>query len=229
MAKENKVIIIGEVIDTPEYSESDYPMTKYRIKYLKKNGKPSTPTVRCYGRQAKYDAKLEKGTYVLIDGSVLTRQDSREIECPECKEKSTYDFNVTEIQSYKTIPLAITDKNLLEEELLNQVILLGSLCRPVDIRILPGSTVYSSRYQMAVNRKFQRGTDYPWINSFQRQAEEDIKRMDTGSQCMINGKIQTRKITRDITCLHCQHEFEMEDLTTEVVATAVEYLNNCKF
>ncbi|MBL4952138.1 single-stranded DNA-binding protein [Neobacillus sp. YIM B02564] len=111
----------------------------------------------------------------------------------------------------------------------NSVFLLGSLCSDVDFRILPKSGVSYAKYQLAINRDKGKGTDYPWVCSFGKQAESDAVHLRKSSQCLVRGRIQTREFKQPLHCPNCQHEWEKESVATEVVADNVEYLNNCYF
>ena len=91
-------------------------------------------------------------------------------------------------------------------------------------------------YQIALNRKFHIKTqdvsqksDYPWVSSFGLQAEEDHKRIQTGSQVLISGGLQTRVVYRKIQCANCNTEIQSQDIVSEIVPYSVEYLNNCIF
>lgn len=111
----------------------------------------------------------------------------------------------------------------------NAVFLLGSLCSDVDFRVLPKSGVSFAKYQMAVNRDKGKGTDYPWICSFGKQAENDVIRLKKSSQILVRGKVQTREFKQPLTCPNCGHEWEKDSVATEIAAENVEYLNNCNF
>lgn len=111
----------------------------------------------------------------------------------------------------------------------NHVFLLGSLCSDVDFRILPKSGVASAKYQMAITRDRGKGTDFPYVVSFGKQAESDAIHLRKSSQCLVRGRIQTREFRQPLTCPHCQESWEKESVATEVVADNVEYLNNCVF
>lgn len=111
----------------------------------------------------------------------------------------------------------------------NKVFLLGSLCSEVEYRVLPKSGISYAKYQMAINREKNKGTDYPYICSFGKQAENDATYLQKGSQVLIQGRVQTREFEQTVECPHCEQEFSKQGIATEIVADNVEYLNNCLF
>ena len=107
--------------------------------------------------------------------------------------------------------------------------MLGSLCSEVEYRVLPKSGISYSKYQMAVNREKNKGTDYPFVVTFGKQAENDATYLQKGSQILVQGRIQTREFSQHLECPHCKENFEKQGVVTEVVGDNVEYLNNCLF
>ena len=89
------------------------------------------------------------------------------------------------------------------------------------------------QYTLAINRKFfiredksASRTDYPIVKEFGKRAEEDHRKIQQGTGLLINGMIQTREYSQKIVCPECEQELEINDVATEIIPYAVEYLNN---
>ena len=122
------------------------------------------------------------------------------------------------------------------KEMSNIVRIIGTLCRePEFTTTSEPKKVSLCKYQIAVNRKLNVDqesdiyTDYPWVNSFAKQAEQDAIRLSVGSQIYIDGGLQTRGIKRNITCPECGMKLKATYMVTEIVPYSVEYLNHCNF
>ena len=117
-----------------------------------------------------------------------------------------------------------------EESYINKVMLLGTVCKEVDFKYIKStySDVANMKYQMAVNAKEVNVSNYPWVSTFARQAEEDKKRIQAGSQIMVEGELITRYVNKEFTC-ECGEIIKSSHRQMEVSGTSVEYLNNCKF
>lgn len=235
MAKENYVLLVGELQGSP-IIDRENGNAKYVIKTLRRNDKIDFPVITVFDSDLidKVESFAE-GDYIIVKGFISTQEVVKGVICPNCQEIVRSEGTVTEVY-------AIENQNIgkgydLEsiKEFSNTIIVLGSLCRDVEFRLLPNTGIPSAQYQLAVNRKYNSKrqcdsfTDYPWVNSFGKQAEQDALRLETGSQVLIQGGIQTRNVQKTMVCENCNNEFKAEDFVAEIVPYSVEYLNNCKF
>jgi len=234
MAKENYVLLVGEVQSSPILNETK-KRAKYVIQTLRRNDKVDYPAINVLD-EAQFEkvGAYKENDFVLVKGILSTSEVRKGVLCPNCGETLRTNGTTTEVIAIENILLG-TGFNLLElKEISNTVMLLGSLCRSPEFRVLVNSGTASAQYQLAVNRKYNvkqqnTQTDYPWINSFGKQAEQDAVRLETGSQVFIHGGLQTRNVQKGMSCPKCLKDFRAEDFVAEVVPYSVEYLNNCKF
>lgn len=178
---------------------------------------------------------------VEIKGTVTTKEIKKSTTCKECGQKNTIDGNLVYINP---IYLAKRETNVSEEEGLrllkqrceisNQVLLIGSLCRDPE-RYKQEKKICVTQYQLAINRSYRIKedpqdvkTDYPWIKSYGKVAENDAKALHTGSLVLVDGMIQTREIQRDTTCSNpeCKCKYKWQDSALEIVPYKTEYLQN---
>lgn len=234
MAKENHVILIGELQGPPIINESS-DKAKYVIRTLRRNDKIDYPIISVFGERLVEKVKgFKEKDFIIVKGFLATQEVNKGVVCPHCQEIIREEGTTTEIAVIENINIGPHHKLEDLKEISNTIMVLGSLCRDVEFRMLSNTGISSAQYQLAVNRKFnpRRGhelTDYPWVNSFGRQAEEDAKRLETGSQVFIQGGVQTRNVHKTMTCDKCDKVFKAEDFVAEIVPYSVEYLNNCKF
>jgi single-stranded DNA-binding protein len=235
MAKENYVLLVGELQGSPIIDRED-DKAKYVLKTLRRNDKIDFPVINVFDSPLidKVES-FKEGDYVIVKGFISTQEVVKGVVCPNCQGIVRAEGTVTEIYALENTNIGKGYDLESIKELSNTVIVLGSLCRDVEFRLLPNTGIPSAQYQLAVNRKYnskrQRDsyTDYPWVNSFGRQAEQDALRLETGSQVLIQGGVQTRNVQKAMVCENCQTGFKAEDFVAEIVPYSVEYLNNCKF
>lgn len=235
MAKENLAFLVGEIQGSPIINK-EKEKGKYVLKTLRRNDKIDYPIVNVLNPKLLEDVEtFQEGDFVIVKGFISTQEVRKGVICPNCQNIIKTEGTTTEVYAVENIKIG-RDYDLTRiKELSNTIIILGSLCRDVEFRMLPNTGTPSAQYQIAANRKYRVGrqrdnfTDYPWINSFGRQAEQDAKRLETGSQVLIQGGLQTRNIQKMTTCDSCEKEFKAEDFVAEIVPYSVEYLNNCRF
>jgi len=226
MAKKNKVVLMGFV---NEIINQD-PML-FTIK-IRKNPRRFVYPIVELGEGAK-DLKnnIKSGALVIVEGRITTEQREEKYDCPNpsCHEKIIDRYISTKVTAESIKFVKEIEKN--SDVFLNQVILLGVVCREKDFRYIEGtkSPLGNTKYQIAVNRREPNATDYPWVASFARQAEEDARRLQVGSQVLVDGILNTRKNDKECTCTLCNSKIEVCEHLTEVVTNSVEYLNNCIF
>ena len=215
MAKKNKVTLIGEINEI--INEKDFT-----IKIRKNSKKFVYPIIELENENMQ---KFKKGSLVVVEGKITTELKEEKYTC-SCGEKIIDKYILTKVtaQNIQVIPPK-------KEVFLNNVILLGVVCREKSFVYIEGtkSPLGNTRYQIAVNRREPNLTDYPWITSYARQAEEDAKRIQKGSQVLVDGIINTRRNIKECVCPNCGTKIEVTEYLTEVVAASVEYLNNCIF
>ena len=109
----NQCIVAGNLCNDPTSvrDDSDILHTQYQIalnrKFHVKNDPPDMktdyPWVKSMGENAKLDSLyLRKGSSVLIDGFIQTRQFKQKTVCEECGETYTWTNSVIEIVPYST-------------------------------------------------------------------------------------------------------------------------------
>ena len=76
---------------------------KYHIKSDSSNSRIDFPWIKTYGKYAEKDLTyLKRGSYVLVDGMLVTRRVTRKQVCVECGEEYTWEETVMDIISYAT-------------------------------------------------------------------------------------------------------------------------------
>lgn len=105
---------------------------------------------------------------------------------------------------------------------MNNVTLIGRLTRDVDLRYTQGANQMAiARFSLAIDRPAKQGeqkqADFPNIVVFGKAAENCEKYLHKGSQCAVEGRIQTGSYTnRD----------GVKVYTTDVIANRVEFLGS---
>lgn len=231
MARENVVFLKGIVtmIEKDEVNK----ITTLKMKVIRRNGRIDEPKVILLGGHSVAAKNVEVGNFVEVKGFFATTRTKKTYVCPKCGEKIT---EIVDSSAIYGINIRIrTGINNLEDfkEDSNLVFLLGPLCRAPKLKTLP-SGIKNAQYQMSISRKIrvegqdEITTDYPFISSLDNQAEEDMKRLEEGSQCYINGGVQTRTITKTMHC-NCGNVISVQNDIMEVCPYSTEYLHNCKF
>lgn len=226
MAKKNKVILMGfvdEIINSEPFL--------FTLKIRKNPTRFVYPIVELDESIKELESSIKPKTLVLVEGKVTTEQREEKYDCPNpsCHEKIIDRYIFTKVTAYSIKFIKELDPN--SDVFVNQVFLLGVVCREKEFRYIEGkkSPLGHTRYQIAVNRREPNATDYPWIASYARQAEEDARRLQVGSQILVDGILNTRKNQKECTCTLCGSKIEVTEHLTEVVSNTVEYLNNCIF
>ena len=251
MAKHNYVMLNGQVIQDPRIikdNEGNYLRAMCAIKVIR--------GVRDFGdniSHLKYDCpvimtgnpeKIEemeqwKANDIVEIKGVLTTKEIKKVTICECGHKNKVDGNYVYINPIyverretgitKDEGLDILKKRC---EISNYVNVIGTLCRDVDTYITDKS-LKIAQYQIAVNRKYrvkedsaEIRTDWPWVKSYGKTADDDSKALRKGSVVFIDGMLQTRDIVRTITCEECGNEYRWNDQAMEIVPYEVEYLQN---
>lgn len=231
MARENEVRLIG-VIDNIE-KDNVNKICKLRLSVIKRNGRIDYPTILFYEENYDFAKDLEMSQTIIVKGFYATSNLTKIVSCPSCGKKIQMKGMESMIIGFYAF--RINKDCRLEEikEISNSISILGPLCRNIKMKTLP-SGIKNAQYQMAIGRKMrvenqdEIRTDFPFISSLGEQAEEDYKRMEEGSQCYINGSVQTRILNKTIQC-ECGHSIFVETPIMEISPYNVEYLFACKF
>jgi len=225
MAKKNKVVLTGFVHEIME-TENKF---MFSLKIRKNPKRFVYPIVELNKSTEEFKSMIKENMLLIVTGKVKTERREEKHPCPNtaCKELivDKYIFTTVEADGIKFI------KANEKDPFVNQVILLGTVCREKEFKYIEGtkSPLGNTKYQLAVNRREPRESDFPWINSFARQAEEDARRIQIGSQILVDGLLNTRKNEKECECSLCGTKIIVTEHLTEVVADTVEYLNNCVF
>ena len=223
MAKKNCVHLLGYVDRIIEESEGRLFFT---IKIRKNKNKFVYPIVEFATKKFPDWVELAKGKMVIVEGNVKTEDKEVFIDCPQCARRHKDRQVNTTIVAQK---MFVVDSKV-EESYMNKVMLLGTVCKEPYFKYIEStySEVSNMKYQMAVNGRGVDVSDYPWVSTFARQAEEDKKRIQVGAQIMVEGELITRYVNKEYTC-ECGEIIKSSHGQTEISGKAVEYLNNCKF
>lgn len=225
MAKKNKVVLAGFVSEIIETGDK----FRFTLKIRKNPKRFVYPIVELNRVTEAFRDQIKENMLLIVTGKVKTERREEPYPCSGdgCKETivDKYIYTTVEADSIKFI------KANEKDPFVNQVILLGTVCREKEFRYIEGtkSPIGNTKYQLAVNRREPRESDFPWINSFARQAEEDARRIQVGSQILVDGLLNTRRNEKECECSLCGSKIIVVEHLTEVVADTVEYLNNCVF
>lgn len=241
MARENTITLVGEISSPLAITLNkvhDTYRIAFNIKTLRRNGRTDFPRVNVFGLSEEQARKMYEtykiGTFCMVRGMVSTKMAQRVIKCEGCGKEYTSDALVTEVIAYSQPALLNGEYEATElKEFANNLHLIGAVCSEIQTRQNP-SGVSMTQYQVAVNRKYhvkekEDKTDFPWVKTFGRQAEEDEKHLKVSSQVYINGAIQTREVSKTIVCDECESTIKYVENLGEIVPQDVEYLNNCIF
>ncbi len=241
MARENTITLVGSV-SSPIAVTFNKVHSTYRIafnlKTLRRNGRTDFPRVNVYGLSEEDARKIydtfKIDTFIMVRGMVSTKMTQKVIKCEGCGKEHVSDALVTEVIAYSK-PVLLNGEYEANElkEFANNLHMIGAVCSEVQAR-KSTSGVSMTQYQIAVNRKYhvkekEDKTDFPWVKTFGKQAEEDEKHLKVSSQIYINGAIQTREVGKTIVCEECESTIKYVENLGEIVPQDVEYLNNCIF
>ena len=241
MARENTITLVG-IVNSPIAVTFNKIHSTYRIAFniqtLRRNGRTDYPRINVFGLSEEDARKIYEefkiGAFIMARGMVSTKMTQKVIKCEGCGKEHVSDALVTEVIAYSKPVLLHGEYEANElREFANNLHLIGAVCSDVQARKSP-SGVSMTQYQIAVNRKYhvkekEDKTDFPWVKTFGRQAEEDEKHLKVSSQIYINGAIQTREVSKTIVCEECESTINYVENLGEIVPQDVEYLNNCIF
>lgn len=223
MAKKNCVHLLGYV---DKFVEVEEGKMFFSIKIRKNKSKFVYPIIEFSTKKFPNWIDLSSGKAVIVEGSIKTEDKEVFVDCPQCAKRYKEKQVNTTIVAQKMFVV----NSPIEDSYINKVMLLGTVCKELDFKYIEStySKVANMKYQIAVNGREVSTSNYPWVSTFARQAEEDKKRIQVGSQIMVEGELITRYVNKEYTC-ECGEIIKSSHGQTEVSGTSVEYLNNCKF
>lgn len=223
MAKKNMVHITGYVNEILVNQGNNF---LFSVQVRKNPNKFVYPIIELGEENLNMKDKIQKGKVVSVVGKITTNQQKVDVPCQNCGKTIENKYIFTCVTTSKVHVFEPTE----QEPFVNNVILLGTVCNEKQFNYIKGtrSLVGNSKYQIAVNRREPNSTDYPYITTFAKQAEEDAKRINVGSQILVDGAVNTRVHTKTLTC-DCGSDIQFNEPHTEILGISVEYLNNCCF
>lgn len=253
MARVNKANLHGQVCSVPRITannQGEETSAMFSVKVLRRptNGQGfdsklyiDCPIVRTRDpKMISAIRDLELGDMVDVCGVITTRETRKSSNCPSCGKK-----NITDGVIVFVTPIYICKREskvddvqalaLLKQrsEISNSIQVVGNVCKTPHFYEDAVNKTYA-QYQLAVNRRYRIRedaddvkTDYPWIKTFGKQALEDSRCLRIGSNVLIDGALQTRKIIRKTLCLHCGEMYEWPEAVMEIVPYYIGYLANC--
>ncbi len=253
MSKINRVFLEGWVAKDAKVSDEDgnyKAMIVVNVIAANRNtGTADKITPKAAVIVAAYNPKdgeqlenLKENDIVSVKGTIVTRPVMKKKICPACGNISEVPGQICYVspigvRKIGSAPDAQTAyehlKNTNVKEVSNEVYIVGNLCtEPTKIESL--TTITAVKYQLAVPRNYRlleslnEDTDYPWIKSFGKKAEEQLEKLMVGSQVLVNGHLNPRFYRGETECANCGNTFEYEDKTLEIVPYEVEYLRHYK-
>lgn len=182
---------------------------------------------------------LRKNDFIILKGTITTRDVNKTTTCPDCGTKNTIAGNVVYISPIFIKKNGHEDNEqeslkILKEhcEISNMCILVGTVCKqPTEYKEKKVPVV---QYSLAVNRKFHlkdgnvdERVDYPIIKCYGKKALQDAKALKVNSSILVDGLIQTRTIERTTLC-ECGKSYKWNDSAVEIVPYSTEFLQNYK-
>ena len=226
MAKKNCVHIVGYMGEIKEHSNGRLFFT---VDIRKNDRKFVHPIIEIATDRYPNWQQLEKGKLIIVEGSIKTEYKETTIACPECHSELVDRYVFTTVLAQKLFILDTNEK----EVYINRATLLGVVVKGQEFKYIQStySQVGNMKYQISINRNVPsrlRLADQPWICTFNVQAEQDAKRLQTGSQILVEGALNTRYVSKDLYC-ECGAVVPISEPQTEVLGNSVEYLDKCLF
>lgn len=235
MAKENFALLVGPVTASFTFHEVERRV-QWTQRVMRRNGQVDEIPVIGYDRvmEKMRGHVTDPDLWLVTKGFVSTRKVRKSVKCPHCETIVSKNGTKTELMALDVARILTKEALNSFEEMSNQVIVLGNVMANLPTEGLSEGTP-SVRYRIATNRKVrveaqpQIFSDYPEVLSLSHQAFQDAKRLERGSQCLINGGLQARDQTIPVTCPSCNNTFGMRDVDVVIVPNDVEYLMHCRF
>lgn len=180
-------------------------------------------------------ADLKKNDIIYLKGLLCTADILRTYHC-DCGNKFSEPGTTCYIHPIHiiTVEQQVSDERgytLLRRnaEVSNEVIVDGMIVTPVDY-----SPEYSmANYKVAVKRPYriiedavEKKQDFPAVNTYFEQAQQDAKCAHVGTRLNIRGSVRARVIDRKTVCPSCGHVMNVTDRISEIVASYVGYTHD---
>lgn len=185
--------------------------------------------------------KVNENDILLIKGNVITTQTTKKPKCEHCGFENRFDGILTYINPINVLIISTnnTKESALENivknrEFSNEVCIIGHLCSTPE-RIPVVKDIIETQYKIGIPRKFHIReevedvkSDFPYIKSYGKNAEDDMKYAKVGTTVLIDGYLQSRRFPRTCTCEQCGQDFVWHDSVLEIVPYQSEYLKNLR-
>lgn len=202
----------------------------------------NTPTIMVEDESMIEDVKTYKPFDIIeVSGVITTRNINKASICEHCgaknvKEKGTV-FVITPLYLCQRATGFETKDEALKAliphaEISNRCFAIGYLVRDPELVEIGRNKKNRVRYPIAIQRKYyiqdspEIRTDYPWVNTKNNQAEDDMRYLHEGSLVYIDGYIETRNATQTSICTNCNEQYDWKDSAVEIIGESVEYLQN---
>lgn len=219
---------------------------------LSKNLRQDVPVIMSKDSEIiKKIEEIQPNDLVYLKGVIVTKNVKKVSICPHCGAEKNISGMIVYICPIflRIVKSGLTKEeasNLLFEnrEISNDVLVIGHLCNdPIKYTTMNKKTI--AEYQIAIDRTFRLEddsqcdnetyneidenkaiADFPWIKSYGKNAEEDLKRLKRGSSILVEGYIQARNTPRTEICDNCSSCYSWQDMAMEIVPYETEYLAN---
>lgn len=202
------------------------------------------------GEMMKKIRELKKFDLVSIKGVVNVMPVSKESVCPKCMEKNIKIYGVMcyiypnflykirhlndeEFPSPDSAKTFVnTPEGVLKDEFTevsNNIILLGNVVNQPEL-VTMKDKFSCCRYMLGIDRQYYIKTqddlkiDYPWVYSYGKQKDMDIRYLKPGALVLVFGFLRNRYVKSNIVCEYCGEEYQYNDVATEIIPYSVEYL-----
>lgn len=202
----------------------------------------NVPTIMAEDEEMIEDIKTYKAFDIIeVAGVITTRNVQKASVCQHCGEKNVKEkatiFVITPLYlCLRASGFASKEEALTalqpHAEISNRCFAIGQLLRDPELIEIGRKKKNRVRYPIAIQRKYfiqdspDVHTDYPWVNTIGKQAEDDMRYLHEGSLVYIDGYVQTRKATQTSVCSNCNQEYNWADSAVEIIGSSVEYLQN---
>lgn len=221
MSEQNNVYLLGEIIEVLNEER-----TRFKLAVKKNETKFDYQVVKLIDNIEDNITKISIGRKVFVEGQFATKTKVYEFACPHCCAINEVTFDKAIIISSKITAIESEESDAYH----NKVIIKGNLCSDPDFSYIPGtrSKVPSCSYTLE-NDRIYNGKNRPLITTYAKQAQEDISHLQTASQILVDGTVNTRKIGRKFQCICCHTERYAEKELLVIQGNRIEYLANCTF
>ena len=247
MARHNSVMLLGFMISKPKIIGDAYALAHICVG---RSTRPAgdnrqemrwdTPMIITRDKEMiKEIDTWDQYDIVQIKGVIAEESVNKVSNCSQCGAKNTKQGTMVYVY-----PIAAKKRDHLEDadacinyitenrEFSNIAYVVGTVStQPKKVR--PKNSFAVTQYILALNRKFyirsdnpDKKADYPWVKSYGKCGEEDMKHLVVGSTVLIDGFLQVRTVQQHAECDVCGAKYDWRDRVTELVPYDTEYLNN---